>query len=77
MVCPTTVLHQWAAEVRAKVSPASGVTVHVYHGKGGWVRAWSAGTWPSGRLAGRLRRTRAGKCALLDVCPCVTRSTDS
>ena len=34
VVCPTTVLHQWAAEIRSKVSPRVGLTVHVYHGKG-------------------------------------------
>ncbi|GLC43495.1 hypothetical protein PLESTM_001479400 [Pleodorina starrii] len=33
VVCPTTVLHQWAREIRDKVSPTSGLVVHVYHGK--------------------------------------------
>ncbi|GFR48225.1 hypothetical protein Agub_g10086, partial [Astrephomene gubernaculifera] len=33
VVCPTSVLHQWAREIRDKVSPAVGLVVHVYHGK--------------------------------------------
>jgi hypothetical protein len=40
VVCPTTVLHQWAQEVRSKVNPHAGLSVHVYHGKGG---CWWAG----------------------------------
>ncbi|PSC70181.1 SNF2 family DNA-dependent ATPase [Micractinium conductrix] len=34
VVCPTTVLHQWANEIRTKVNPHAGISVHVYHGKG-------------------------------------------
>jgi len=34
VVCPTTVLHQWASEIRTKVNPNAGIGVHVYHGKG-------------------------------------------
>ncbi|GIM06399.1 hypothetical protein Vretimale_10704 [Volvox reticuliferus] len=33
VVCPTSVLHQWAREIREKVSPTAGLVVHVYHGK--------------------------------------------
>ncbi|GLI60468.1 hypothetical protein VaNZ11_002626 [Volvox africanus] len=33
VVCPTSVLHQWAREIRDKVSPTAGLVVHVYHGK--------------------------------------------
>ncbi len=34
VVCPTTVLHQWASEIKTKVNPNAGINVHVYHGKG-------------------------------------------
>ncbi|GAX83731.1 hypothetical protein CEUSTIGMA_g11156.t1 [Chlamydomonas eustigma] len=33
VVCPTSVLHQWAREIREKVSPLAGFSLHVYHGK--------------------------------------------
>ena len=33
-MCPTTVLHQWATEIKTKVNPHAGINVHVYHGKG-------------------------------------------
>eukprot|EP00798_Chlamydomonas_sp_ICE-L_P030148 gene30148-35126_t len=34
VVCPTSVLHQWAREIREKVNPiTTGFSVHVYHGK--------------------------------------------
>ena len=33
VVCPTSVLHQWAKEIRDKVNAHAGFSVHVYHGK--------------------------------------------
>lgn len=33
VVCPTSVLHQWAREIRDKVNPMRNFTVHTYHGK--------------------------------------------
>jgi hypothetical protein len=33
VVCPTSVLHQWAKEVADKVHPLAGCSLHVYHGK--------------------------------------------
>ncbi len=36
VVCPTSVLHQWAREVRDKVNPVVGFTLHTYHGKASW-----------------------------------------
>ncbi|WIA19197.1 hypothetical protein OEZ85_003842 [Tetradesmus obliquus] len=33
VVCPTSLLHQWARELRHKVHPAAGCEVHVYHAK--------------------------------------------
>jgi hypothetical protein len=35
VVCPTSLLHQWAREVREKVHPSSGCSLHIYHGKVG------------------------------------------
>lgn len=34
VVCPTSVLHQWAAEIKSKTTPEAGLTVHIYHGPG-------------------------------------------
>lgn len=33
VVCPTSVLHQWARELKDKVNPRTRCMVHVYHGK--------------------------------------------
>jgi SNF2 family DNA or RNA helicase len=37
VVCPTTVIGQWADEVRTKTEPAAGITVYTYHGKGAFI----------------------------------------
>ncbi len=34
VVCPTTVLQQWANEIKSKTNPHAGISVHIYHGKG-------------------------------------------
>lgn len=34
VVCPTSVLRQWARELREKVSGAAALTVLLYHGAG-------------------------------------------
>jgi SNF2 family DNA or RNA helicase len=34
VVCPATVLHQWEAEVRSKVSASQRIEAYVYHGRG-------------------------------------------
>jgi hypothetical protein len=33
VVCPTSLLHQWAREIGHKVHPAAACSVHVYHSK--------------------------------------------
>jgi SNF2 family DNA or RNA helicase len=33
VVCPTSLLHQWARELAHKVHPLAGCLVHVYHSK--------------------------------------------
>jgi hypothetical protein len=54
VVCPTTVLHQWAAEIASKTTAAAGLDVHIYHGKG--VQAARFGC--SWELAGALGSSR-------------------
>lgn len=33
VICPTSVLHQWAREIKDKVNAHAGFSMHVYHGK--------------------------------------------
>lgn len=33
IICPTSVINQWAEELNAKVSPSANLSVHTYHGK--------------------------------------------
>lgn len=59
VVCPTTVLHQWASEIKTKVNPHAGINVHVYHGKGEQtlLAAWQSGS--IGRLASSVLHHRS------------------
>jgi SNF2 family DNA or RNA helicase len=52
VVCPTSLLHQWAREIGHKVHPAAACSVHVYHAKVGrllqrcfWSQLCTKSTW--------------------------------
>lgn len=49
IVCPTSVLHQWAKEARDKVHSFARLSLHMYHGK---VWGMCGGVWVWGFCAG-------------------------